>query len=69
MDNKIYNIEDYKKLLKLQEDYEQDLIDEDEMTLDEINSLIKLYKYQIKQINDRIKKKLLIKRNGGNINV
>ena len=69
MDNKIYNIEDYKKLLKLQEDYEQDLIDEDEMTLDEINSLIKLYKYQIKQINERIKKKLLIKRNGGNINV
>lgn len=69
MDNKIYNIEDYKKLLKLKEDYENDLIDEDEMTLDEINSLIKLYKYQIKQINERIKKKLLIKRNGGNINV
>ena len=64
MDNKIYNIEDYKRLLKLKEDYEQDLIDEDEMTLDEINSLIKLYKYQIKQINERIKKKLLIKRNG-----
>ena len=64
MDNKIYNIEDYKRLLKLKEDYEQDLIDEDEMTLDEINSLIKIYKYQIKQINERIKKKLLIKRNG-----
>ena len=63
MDNKIYNIEDYKRLLKLKEDYEQDLIDEDEMTLDEINSLIKIYKYQIKKINEIIKKKLLIKRN------
>ncbi len=64
MDNKIYNIEDYKKLLKLQEDYENGLIDEDDMTLEEINSLIKLYKYQIKKIGERVKKKLLIKRYG-----
>ena len=64
MDNKIYNIEDYKRLLKLKEDYEQDLIDEDDMTLEEINSLIKLYKYQIRKIGERVKKKLLIKRSG-----
>ena len=68
MDNKVYSLEDYKKLLKLQEDYENGLIDEDDMTLDEMNGLIKLYKYQIRKIGERIKKKLLIKRNGGNLN-
>ena len=61
MDNNIYNIEEYKKLLELQQKYEQDLIDEDEMTLDEINELIKLYTHQIKKKKEVIKNKLLQK--------
>ena len=61
MDNNIYNIEEYKKLLELQQKYEQDLIDEDEMTLDEINDLIKLYTHQIKKKKEVIKNKLLQK--------
>lgn len=67
MDNNIYNIEEYKKLLQLQQKYEEDLIDEDEMTLEEINNLIKLYTHQINKKKEVIKNKLLQKvRNGIN---
>lgn len=60
MDN-IYDINDYYKLLKLQEQYENGLIDEDELSLNEINDLIKLYKFQIKKTQEEIKIKMLHK--------
>lgn len=60
MDN-IYDINDYYKLLKLQEEYENELIDEDELSLNEINNLIKLYKFQIKKTQEEIKIKMLHK--------
>lgn len=59
MDNNIYNIEDYYRLLELQRQYEEGLIDEDELSLMEINRLIKLYKSQIIKIEDNIKIKIL----------
>ena len=62
MDNNVYDINDYYKLLELQRKYEEDLIDEDELTLTEINNLIKLYKNQIIKIEDNIKYKMLYKR-------
>ena len=66
MDNNVYNINDYYKLLELQRKYEEDLIDEDELTLTEINNLIKLYKNQIIKIEDNIKYKMLYKRMSDN---
>ena len=59
MDNNIYKLEDYYKLIDLQKKYEEGLIDEDDMTLNEINSLINLYLGQTKDLRDDIKKKLL----------
>ena len=59
MDNNIYNIEDYYRLLELQRQYEEGLIDDDELSLVEINRLIKLYKSQIIKIEDNIKVKIL----------
>ena len=61
MDNNIYNIEDYYRLLELQRQYEEGLIDEDALSLIEINRLIKLYKSQIMKIEDNIKYKMLYK--------
>lgn len=61
MDNKIIYLEDYKYLLKLQEDYENELITEEELTMEELDSLIALYKHQIKVIENNIKTKILKK--------
>jgi len=61
MDN-IYSIDEHYKLLKLQDDYEKGLIDEDDLTIEEINKLINLYRYQTKEIYEGIKKKLLYKK-------
>ena len=61
MDNKIINLQDYYKLLELQQKYEDGLIDEDEMTLDEINALIKLYIKQTKELRVTLSKKLIQK--------
>ena len=58
MDNNIYDLNEYKKLLELQQQYENGLIEEDEMTLDQINNLIKLYLTQIKKIQKNVKIKL-----------
>lgn len=66
MDNNVYNIEDYYKLLELQKRYEEDLVEEDEMSLEEINNLIKLYKSQIRKLGDEVKIKLLKRKNGDN---
>ena len=66
MNNNVYNIEDYYKLLELQKRYEEGLVEEDEMSLEEINNLIKLYKSQIKKLGDEVKVKLLKRKNGDN---
>ena len=66
MNNNVYNIEDYYKLLELQKRYEEGLVEEDEMSLEEINNLIKLYKSQIKKLGDEVKVKLLQRKNGDN---
>ena len=66
MNNNVYNIEDYYKLLELQKRYEDGLVEEDEMSLEEINNLIKLYKSQIKKLGDEVKVKLLKRKNGDN---
>ena len=66
MNNNVYNIEDYYKLLELQKRYEDGLVEEDEMSLEEINNLIKLYKSQIKKLCDEVKVKLLKRKNGDN---
>ena len=67
MDNNIYDLEKYKQLLELQKKYDNDLIEEDELSLEEINSLITLYKNQIKRIRNNIKMKYL-KRLSGDYN-
>ena len=66
MNNNVYNIDDYYKLLELQKRYEEGLVEEDEMSLEEINNLIKLYKSQIKKLGDEVKVKLLQRKNGDN---
>lgn len=67
MDNNMYDLEKYKQLLELQKKYDNDLIEEDELSLEEINSLITLYKNQIKRIRNNIKIKYL-KRLSGDYN-
>ena len=61
MDNNIYKIEDYYKLIELQKQYEEGLIDEDDMTLEELKRLNNLYLKQIKNLKEDIQKKLLQK--------
>ena len=61
MDNKILYLEDYKKLLELQKQYKNGLITEDDMTLDEIDALIKLYINQNKELRETLSRKLVDK--------
>ena len=55
----INNIINYHQLLELQKQYEEGIITEDDMILDEINNLIKLYKTQINSIRNNIRVKKL----------
>ena len=61
MDNKILYLENYKKLLELQKQYKNGLITEDDMTLDEIDALIKLYINQNKDLRETLSRKLVDK--------
>ena len=61
MDNKILYLDEYKRLLELQKQYKDGIITEDDMTLDEINALIKLYINQNKELRDTLSKKLIQK--------
>ena len=61
MDNKILYLEEYKRLLELQQKYKNGLITEDDMTSDEIDALIKLYINQNKELRDTLSKKLIQK--------
>lgn len=66
MDDKVLILEDYYKLLELQKQYEEDIIDEDDMTLEQINDLIKLYKSQISRMGNNVKTRLLYQKIGDN---
>ena len=61
MDNKILYLEEYKRLLELQKQYKNGLITEDDMTLDEIDALIKLYINQNKDLRETLSRKLVDK--------
>jgi hypothetical protein len=47
--------------IHLQKQYKDGIITEDDMTLDEINALIKLYINQNKELRDTLSKKLIQK--------
>ena len=64
MENNIYNLDDYYKALKLQEDYENGVIDEDEISLEEYDELIKLYKMQIRKLADNINYRIKLLQRG-----
>ena len=66
MDDKVIILEDYYKLLELQRQYEEDIIDEDDMTLEQINDLIKLYKLQISRMGNNVKTRALYQKIGDN---
>ena len=66
MDDKVLILEDYYKLLELQRQYEEDIIDEDDMTLEQINNLIKLYKSQISRMGNNVKTRALYQKIGDN---
>ena len=61
MDNKILYLEEYKRLLELQQKYKNGLITEDDMTLDEIDALIRLYINQNKELRETLSRKLIQK--------
>ena len=61
MDNKMLYLEDYKKLLELQKQYEDGLITEDDMTIEQMDALHKLYLSQIKDLRVTLSKKLIDK--------
>lgn len=58
MDNKILDLENYKNLLELQRRYENDLIDEDDMTIEQIDKLCELYLNQIIGLRKTLSNKL-----------
>ena len=59
--NKILYLEDYKKLLELQKQYEDGLITEDDMTIEQMDALHKLYLGQIKDLRETLSRKLVDK--------
>lgn len=61
MENKILYLEDYKKLLELQKQYEDGLITEDDMTVEQMDALHKLYLGQIKDLRQTLSRKLVDK--------
>jgi len=66
MEEKVLILEDYYKLLELQKQYEEETINEDDMTLEQINDLIKLYKSQISRMGNNVKTRLLYQKIGDN---
>ena len=61
MENKTLYLEDYKKLLELQKQYEGGLITEDDMTVEQMDELHKLYLGQIKDLRETLSRKLVDK--------
>lgn len=64
MEDKILYLEDYKKILELQKQYEDGRITEDDMTNEELDELHKLYMVQIKDLRETLSKKLSQKGRG-----
>ena len=58
MDNKILYLEDYKRLLELQKQYEDGVITEKDMTLEDMEAINKIYSSQIKELRETLSKKL-----------
>ena len=61
MDNKILYLEDYKKLLELQKQYEDGIITEKDMTIEQMEAINKLYQVQIKDLRETLSRKLVDK--------
>ena len=61
MNDKIVYLEDYKKLLELQQKYEDGIITEKDMTVEELEALNNLYLKQIKELENTLTKKLVQK--------
>ncbi len=58
MQNNLVYLEQAQKILKIQRKYEQGLINEDTMSVEEMNSLHNLYLNQIKELQKDLKLKL-----------
>ena len=61
MDNKILDLEKYKRLLELQKQYEDGIITEKDMTLEDMEAINKLYSFQIKDLRETLSRKLIDK--------
>ena len=61
MEEKILYLEDYKKILELQKQYEDGIITEDDITNEELDELHKLYMSQIKELRETLSRKLIQK--------
>ena len=61
MDNKILDLIEYKRLLELQKRYEDGIITEKDMTLEDMEAINKLYQVQIKDLRETLSRKLVDK--------
>lgn len=59
MDNKILDLDEYKRLLELQRQYEEGLITEKDMTLEDREAINKIYARQIKELRETLSRKLI----------
>ena len=62
MEDKILYLEEYKRLLGLQKQYEDGIITEKDMTLEDMEAINKIYSRQIKELRETLSKKLSQKR-------
>jgi len=61
MDNKILDLIEYKRLLELQKQYEDGIITEKDMTLEDMEAINKVYQVQIKDLRETLSRKLVDK--------
>ena len=59
MDNRILDLKDYKRLLELQRQYEEGLITEKDMNLEDMEAINKIYARQIKELRETLSRKLI----------
>ena len=58
MEEKVYTVEEYNRLLELQRQYEDDIITEDDLSLEEMDELHQLYLTQIRDLRKKLAKKI-----------
>ena len=58
MEEKVYTVEEYNRLLELQRQYEDDIITEDDLSIEEMDELHQLYLTQIKDLRKKLAKKM-----------